>query len=131
MCTHQLKHIFILWHNGELQHTLAVIHTNTQEEEHEEIRCEIQPWSGEKLVHSSKSSRIHNQYSDLVLDAGYEAQRQNKYLWKRNISGSWTEHLLLTAAHSLTHSSLDVVSTWIINTPERHTSMEGYFLAMR
>lgn len=117
LCTHQLKHVFIFWHNGELQHTLAVIHTNTQEEEHEEIRCEKQPRSGEKLLHSSKSSRIHYQYSDLVLDTGYEVQRQNKYLLKRNISGSgviaWIEYLLLTAPHRLTHSSLDVVSIWI------------------
>lgn len=47
LCTHQLKHVFVFWHNGELQHTLAAIHTNTQEEEREEIRCEKQPWSGE------------------------------------------------------------------------------------
>lgn len=112
LCTHQLKHVFIFWHDGELQHTLAVTHTNTQEEEREEIRCEKQPWSGEKLVHSCKSSTIHNQYPELALDADYEVQRLNKYLLKRNISGSgliaWIANQLLTAPHSLTHSSLAV-----------------------
>lgn len=67
---------------------------------------------------------IPNPSSDLVLDAGYEVRRWNKYLLKRHISGSgviaWVERLLLTVSHSL-----DVVSMWTIKNLSDTTPWKG------
>lgn len=68
--TYQLKHIFIFWHDGELQHALAARHAQGGGRG-EDRKSKHTDWVRRKMLHSAKRF----QYPELALDTKCETQK--------------------------------------------------------